>query len=275
MANFLIKKNPSGKLVSWILILAVIFILSTLATVSADNQNEITGNDGAPMVIIHAGEFLMGSTVKEADLRWEHPQHKVFLDDYYLDKHEVTVAQYRKFCEETGRSMPSAPYWGWQDSHPMIKVSWDDATAYANHYDKRLPTEAEWEKACRAGSTTKYSFGNSGTNLGDYAWYAVNSNKQTHPVGTKKPNALGIYDMHGSVWEWCGDWYNEDYYKSSPTNNPKGPSSGPGRVLRGGGWFSSVGYCRSAFRNWDPQSFRVANYGFRCAWSPTKDTQGQ
>jgi len=268
VVSFLIKKTPSGKLVSLILILAVIFILSTSATASADSQKEITGKDGAPMVLVPAGEFLMGSKAEEVNLRWEHPQHKVFLDAYYIDKYEVTVAQYRKFCQETGRSMPSAPSWGWQDNHPIVNVSWNDATAYANYCGKRLPTEAEWEKACRAGSTTKYGFGNSGTKIGDYAWYSVNSNKQTRPVGTKKSNAFGIYDMHGNAWEWCSDWYNENYYKSSPTNNPKGPSSGMGRVLRGGGWYSSVGYCRSAFRNWDPPSFRYVNYGFRCAWSP-------
>lgn len=171
--------------------------------------------------------------------------------------------------------MPSVPSWGWQDNHPIVKVSWNDAAAYANHYGKRLPTEAEWEKACRAGSTTKYCFGNNEKNLGDYAWYFVNSNKQIHPVGTKKPNVFGIYDMHGTVWEWCSDWYNEDYYKNSPADNPKGPASGPGRVLRGGGWYSSVGYCRSAFRNWDPPSFECVNYGFRCVWSPEKDTQRQ
>ncbi|MFH2068604.1 MAG: formylglycine-generating enzyme family protein [Candidatus Omnitrophota bacterium] len=272
MTGFLIRKNLKDKLVSLVLILSVIFILD-LATASADRQEEITGKNGAPMVLVPAGEFLMGSTSGDADLRWEHPQHKVFLDAYYIDKYKVTVAQYRKFCQETGRSMPSEPAWGWQDNHPIVKVSWNDAVAYANHYGKRLPTEAEWEKACRAGSTTKYCFGNSGTNLGDYAWYSVNSNKQTHPVGTKKPNAFGIYDMHGTVWEWCNDWYNENYYKSSPTNNPNGPSGGPGRVLRGGGWYSSAGYCRSAFRNWDPPSFKAINYGFRCAWSAPGTTE--
>ena len=234
-------------------------------------QKEVTGKDGA-MVSVPAGEFLMGSPSGEVNLRWENPQHKVFLDTYYIDKYEVTVAQYRKFCQETGKSMPPAPPWGWQDNHPIANVTWYDAAAYAKYYDKRLPTEAEWEKACRADSNTKYCSVDAGTNLGDYAWYSANSTKQTHPVGTKKPNALGIYDMHGTVWEWCSDWYNENYYKNSPATNPKGPSSGPGRVLRGGGWYSSAGYCRSAFRNWDPPSFRRVNYGFRCAWTPPDAT---
>jgi len=234
-------------------------------------QKEIAGKDGAPMLLVPAGEFLMGSPAGEVNLRWENPRHKVFLDAYYIDKYEVTVARYRKFCQETGRDMPPAPPWGWQDNHPIVNVTWNDAAAYAKYYGKRLPTEAEWEKACRADSNTKYCSSNAGTNLGDYAWYAANSNKQTHPVGAKKPNALGIYDMHGAVWEWCSDWYGENYYKNSPKDNPQGPSGGPGRVLRGGGWYSSAGYCRSAFRNWDPPSFKRINYGFRCAWTPSDD----
>jgi formylglycine-generating enzyme required for sulfatase activity len=247
------------------------------------------------MVLIPAGEFLIGSPNYEGRAD-EHPQYKVFLDAYYIDKYEVTNEQFKKFVDATGyvteaekggggyvwngKSWPQNKNASWKDplgngqsiaskiNYPVVQVSWNDAAAYANYYGKRLPTEAEWEKAARAGSTTKYCFGNSGTNLGDYAWYVVNSNKQTHPVGARKPNAFGIYDMHGTAWEWCNDWYNDNYYKSSPVNNPKGPSNGLGRVLRGGGWFSSAGYCRSAFRNWDPPSFKYVNYGFRCAWSP-------
>ncbi|MFA5394267.1 MAG: formylglycine-generating enzyme family protein [Candidatus Ratteibacteria bacterium] len=220
------------------------------------------------MVLIPAGEFTMGSPRNEgyAD---EYPQHKIFLSAYYIDKREVTVAQYRKFCRATKREMPPVPYWGWQNSHPIINVTWDDAVAYAQYYDKRLPTEAEWEKAARAGSTAKYCFGDSETNLGNYAWYSANANRQTHPVGTKKPNAFGLYDMHGNVWEWCSDWYDANYYSNSPTDNPKGPANGQFRVLRGGGcWLFALASCRSAVRGWFIPSNGSAHSGFRCASSP-------
>lgn len=221
-------------------------------------------------VLIPAGEFLMGSPKGKVD-KDEYPQHKVFLDAYYIDKYEVTVAEYRKFCQETGRNMPPAPSWGWQDNHPIVYVSWNDAVAYANYYGKRLPTEAEWEKAARAGSTTNYCFGDAEANLKDYAWYSVNSNNQTHPVGTKKPNAFGLYDMQGNVWEWCNDWCDANYYSNSPTNNPKGPVGPdrlPSRVLRGGAWFVTAGLCRSAVRCGSHPASQFDVYGFRCASSP-------
>ena len=217
------------------------------------------------MVLIPAGEFLMGSPPGGGSSD-EHPQHRVYLDAYYIDKYPVTVAQYRKFCEATGREMPSNPEaytlgWGWQDNNPIINVSWEDANAYARYYGNRLPTEAEWEKACRAGSTTKYCFGDDEMALPDYAWYAKNSNRQPHPVGTKKPNAFGIYDMHGNVWEWCADWYDQNYYANSPTNNPKGPVSGQYRVLRGCSF--DFAECRSANRVKNHPTFSYAYTGFR------------
>ena len=223
------------------------------------------------MVLIPAGEFTMGSPKGIGD-NDERPQHKVFLDAYRIDEYEVTVAQYKKFCEATGRKMPSAPSWGWQDTHPIVNVSWDDAVAYATNCGKRLPTEAEWEKAARAGASTKYCFGDNESDLKDYAWYYANANKQTHPVGTKKPNVFGLYDMHGNVWEWCSDIYDENYYSNSPTNNPKGPSSkdnDPQRVYRGGSWFFKGGeFCRSAMRLRNVSAGAGEWIGFRCASSP-------
>jgi formylglycine-generating enzyme len=219
------------------------------------------------MVLIPAGDFLMGSPEGEGEAD-EHPQRKVYLHPYYIDKYLVTVAQYRKFCEATGKKMPEAPKWGWQDDHPIVYVTWGDAVAYAQHYGKRLPTEAEWEKACRAGTTTKYFFGNNVLELGDYAWYFANSSRQTHPVGTKKPNGFGLYDMYGNAWEWCSDWYDPEYYKSNPTNDLKAPASGKYRVLRGGGWGYTFDLCRSAYRVGALPEYGYVIAGFRCALDP-------
>jgi len=235
-------------------------------TTNNSGQKEITGKDGAVMVLIPAGEFMMGSPWREGDAD-EKLQHKVYLDAYYIDKCEVTVGQYRKYCEATGRSMPKAPVWGWIDSHPMVNVCWEDASAYARYYGKRLPTEAEWEKACRAGSETRYCYGDDESRLGQYAWYTSNSGNGTHPIGEKKPNAWGLYDMHGNVWEWCSDWYEGDYYSNSPIRNPLGPNTGSYRVLRGGSWFITPVSCRSAGRDWYGPTVRIGDGGFRCAAS--------
>jgi len=219
------------------------------------------------MVLIPAGEFTMGSDSGESD---EKPPHRVYLDAYWIDKYEVTFEQYDKFCEATGRSKPSDSGWG-RGNRPVINVSWNDAVSYAKWAGKRLPTEAEWEKACRAGSTSKYCYGNSESMLGDYAWYSSNSGSKTHPVGQKKPNAWGIYDMHGNVWEWCSDWYDSGYYKVAagfqPAKNPKGPNSGSVRVLRGGSWDFDAYNCRSSFRGWNTPDLRYFIGGFRCAAS--------
>lgn len=218
------------------------------------------------MIYIPAGEFTMGSGRGDAD---ERLLHKVYLSGYYIDKYEVTFSQYDKFCEATGRGKPDDNGWG-RENRPVINVSWKDAEAYAKWSGKRLPTEAEWEKAARAGSEAEYCFGNAESKLGEYAWYKSNSGGKTHPVGQKKPNQWGIYDMHGNVWEWCSDWYEGGYYKNSPYKNPQGPDSGIARVLRGGSWMSWVerrhyAYpSRSANRYADIPKARYADYGFRC-----------
>jgi len=213
------------------------------------------------MVLIPAGEFMMGSDSGEKN---EHPQHKVFLDTYYIDKYEVTFTQYDKFCEATKRKKPSDNGWG-RGNMPVINVNWNDANDYAEWAGKRLPTEAEWEKACKAGANTKYCFGNNASELAYYAWYDRNSRGIIHPVGQNKPNNRGIYDMHGNVWEWCADWYDENYYRNSNTINPQGPAISSDRVLRGGGWNNYDFYCRSAYRD----GYNAVNWhndiGFRCA----------
>ena len=138
----------------------------------------------------------------------------------------------------------------------------------------RLPTEAEWEYACRAGGTRFYSFGDSAALLGDYAWYRDNSGRRTHRVGEKKPNAWGLYDMHGNVCESCQDRYDGGYYASSPIDDPTVPTSGSYRVSRGGSWGSYAGYCRSAYRCGYAPSYRDSDLGFRLAFSSV-DQSGQ
>jgi formylglycine-generating enzyme required for sulfatase activity len=127
----------------------------------------------------------------------------------------------------------------------------------------RLPTEAEWEYACRAGTQARFCFGDDESSLDAYAWYEDNSGDETHPVGQKRPNTFGLYDMHGNVWEWCSDWYDEDYYSSSPAVDPQGPSSGSSHVLRSGSWSDDPCDCRSAVRNWITPVFRDYPRGFR------------
>jgi formylglycine-generating enzyme required for sulfatase activity len=215
------------------------------------------------MVLVEGGTFSMGGSDSESS-NDEKPVHQVYVDAFYMDTYEVTVAQYRKFCNATGRAMPQAPSRTWIDDNPIVNVSWDDANAYARWAGKRLPTEAEWEYAARGGNKSigyKYSGSN---NIDDVAWYGNNSGS-THSVGQKKQNELGIYDMSGNVWEWCADWYDENYYKNSPDRNPKGPSTGTYRVLRGGSWDNVVFDCRVAFRGWFTPAFQYDGNGFRCA----------
>jgi len=240
--------------------------LSLQNGVNKDISGIISGRDGTAMVFIPAGEFMMGTSPGTGSPD-EEPQRKVYLDAYYIDSHEVTVAQYRRFCRESERKMPEPPPWGWVEKHPMVMVSWQDASDYALHYGKRLPTEAEWEKACRAGSSALYHHGNRETELDNFAWYRDNSCEITHPVSTKAPNEWGIYDMLGNVWEWCSDWYSEDYYKHAPFRNPAGPGSGTFKVMRGGGWPVNAFFCRCANRyRVTPESGNMFS-GFRCAVS--------
>ena len=154
-------------------------------------------------------------------------------------------------------------------------VSWEDAQAFCKKLGDgfRLPTEAQWEYACRAGTTTVYSFGDDASRLDEYAWYEGNADskdeKYAHVVGKKKPNPWGLYDMHGNVWEWCEDSYDEDYYEGSPASDPHNTSTGAYRVLRGGGWLDYAYYCRSAIRGRGGPCITGSNIGFRVARSPS------
>ena len=178
------------------------------------------------MVLIPAGEFLMGSPEGEGHDD-EHPRRKVHLEAFRMDEHPVSVEQYREFCQSAGRTFPKQPDWS-ADDQPVVSVSWDDAAAFAAWAGKRLPTEAEWEKAARGGTSTTHPFGDESL-LGEYAWFRDNSDGRTHPVSQKRPNPYGLFDMQGNVWEWTADWYGAQYYAVSPERCPKGPATGEAR----------------------------------------------
>lgn len=216
------------------------------------------------MVFVAGGSFQMGRNKYSS----EQPVHTVRLSSYSIGKYEVTFDEYDAFCTATGRSKPRDQGWG-RGKRPVIMVSWHDAVAYCSWLsDKtgrtyRLPTEAEWEYAARGGNSGgNTEFSGSGS-IGSVAWYIDNSGDKTHPVGQKSPNELGLYDMCGNVEEWCSDWYGADYYANSPVSNPKGPSSGGDRVLRGGSWSGTTGDCNVAFRGRDRSVIGNIYYGFR------------
>ncbi|MFC1522806.1 formylglycine-generating enzyme family protein [Elusimicrobiota bacterium] len=217
----------------------------------------------ADMVLIPSGEFMMGCPEKEGSYA-EHPKHRVYLDGFYIDQYEVTVKKYKAFARATGNRTRKQPKWS-ADDHPMVRVSWYDAQAFCNHYGKRLPTEAEWEKAARGGSEAKYSFGDDTDLLTEYAWYKINSGRQTHPAGQKKPNQYGLYDMQGNVWEWVSDWFHKKYFQTSPHKNPKGPKTGKFKVIRSGAWSYSAYYCRPGTRVGVKPAKWYYIQGFRCA----------
>ncbi|MCY2926365.1 MAG: formylglycine-generating enzyme family protein, partial [Planctomycetota bacterium] len=188
------------------------------------------------LVLIPAGKFMMGSPETEKDRQPdEGPQHEVTISKpFYMGVYEVTQAQY----EAVMGTNPSA-FKG--SENPVEQVSWDDAVEFCKALSAktgkavRLPTEPQWEYACRAGTKTRFGFGDDDTDLRDYAWFSGHSLSKTHPVGEQEPNAWGLYDMHGNVWEWCSDYY-ADSYANAKTTDPQGPGSGTDRVLRGGGW---------------------------------------
>lgn len=234
------------------------------------------------MVLIPAGTFSMGTDAASAELPAdEKPAHTVFLDAYYIDKYEVTNAQYRSFVLATGRPAPfvnrpwAEPYnWRGTDypagkgNYPVVLVTWEDAQAYAAWMNKRLPTEAEWEKAARAQLINRqYPYGdtlkNNQANF-DKGFLRKNALK---PVGSFEPNAIGLYDMAGNVWEWCQDWYDADYYKKSPAQNPRGPAEGLYRVDRGGAWVNDNNYLRCSQRGKNMPDSKSHITGFRCALS--------
>ena len=231
----------------------------------------ITNSIGMKLTLIPTGEFMMGSPDSGSGASSdEKPQHRVRITKpFYLGATEVMQGQYEKVM---GRN-PSDFKESGPDA-PVEQVSWDDAQEFCQKLSKlaeekkagrryRLPTEAEWEYACRAGSAAKYCYGDDDSRLGDYAWHMLNANFKTQQVGQKKPNAWGLYDMHGNVWEWCADWYDVEYYANSPMDDPTGPSTGTSRVHRGGSFSKSAEGCGSAARFESPPDSRRLVLGFR------------
>ena len=194
----------------------------------------------------------------------EKPTHSVTLSSYYICKYEVTQALWRAV-------MGSNPSYSKGDNLPVERVSWDDCQTFIkrlNSYterDFRLPTEAEWEFAARGGNYSRHYKYSGSNNLDDVAWHGDNSDNRTHPVGTKQPNELGLYDMSGNVWEWCSDWYGS--YSSYSQSNPTGPNSGSGRVERGGSWYDFARICRSSRRDFDAPSGSGNYLGLRLVLS--------
>ena len=239
----------------------------------------LPGGGEMAFVWIEPGTFHMGTPYSEADaLLSEVPVHEVEISrGFWLGKYEVTVGQFRRFVEATEYDAGdrcwtyenddveersghdwSSPGYAQSDDHPVVCMSWEDVSAYASWLSSetgvlhRLPTEAEWEYACRAGTTTRWSFGDDESQLTHYAWYGDNACDMGecygHAVGRKLPNAWGLHDMHGNVWEWVQDWYDDEYYNSSPRVDPLGPDSGSHRVARGGGFLNAAWGVRSAMR---------------------------
>jgi formylglycine-generating enzyme required for sulfatase activity len=219
---------------------------------------------------IQGGDFQMGSKQSER----EQPIHTVQLEGFDLGATPVTQAQY----EAIMGTNPS----GFKGSNrPAENVSWDEAVEFCEKLSAEtgeafsLPTEAQWEYACRAGSPAAWCFGDDESKLDDYAWYSGNSAGETHPVREKRPNDWGLYDMHGNVWEWCQDWGGNYPRKGSTESNPKGPSTGSCRVGRGGSWRGAPEDCRSALRGWYAPSGRSSNLGFRVARSSVRRVDAQ
>ena len=220
-----------------------------------------TNSIGMEFVLIPSGTFKMGSSNGESD---EKPIHSVTISEaFYMGKYEVTQKEWKAVMGDNPSRFKG-------DKLPVEQVSWNDIQEFIKKLNQkeggtkyRLPTEAEWEYAARAGSNSKWSFGDNESQLGDYAWYGSNSNSQTHPVGQKKPNKYGLYDVHGNVWEWVQDWYDSNYYSSSPKTDSKGPSSGSYRVFRGGSWDYSAVSARSAYRYITGPVSRRGIIGFR------------
>jgi len=249
--------------------LLCLVLTAGLDAFAQEPQDSIVAKVKNGMALIPAGDFLMGCSPGDGECEAiEKPAHKVWLSEFWMDATEVTVAAYKK-CVVAGKC--STPKTGgsctWstaeKDQHPVNCVDWDQARAFCAWAGKRLPTEAEWEKAARGGQTSaRYG------ELDAVAWYDKNSGGGTHPVGKKQPNAFGLHDMLGNVWEWCADWYDEGYYKGSPGRDPAGPGSGQFRVLRGGSWFDKAGgRVRSSARGWLLPVFWSDDFGFRCAGS--------
>lgn len=277
--------------------LSVISAILLAGIASGAPPAKITGTDGAVMALIPKGTFVIGSN--ELDLKATAPAYKVYIDAFYMDIHEVTNEKFARFLYE---SMPlKEKRYGWvvlrsdldteeragwwpteimlekgrydafpgYEKRPVLSVSWFAADEYCRWFGKRLPTEAEWEKAARGGLKKKrFTWGNAiptGGVIFNRIWADNSEPPPTEPVGSYYPNGFGLFDMAGNTWEWCSDWYGAKYYDVSPNRNPQGPKKGKFKVLRGGSWFNSEMLLRVAFRNSENPYNTDDAMGFRCA----------
>lgn len=244
-------------------------VLSTLA---------VTSLFAGEMALIPAGNFTRGRTFEWPDYKvaWypnpakdDQPARSIALDAFYLDRTEVTNARYAAFVKATGHRAPYHWVGGLPaektENQPVTNVSWDDAAAFCKWDGKRLPTEAEWERAARGDALDKgmYPWGDRKIEPTDAVYGLVDG---PEPVCSKTRNSLGLCDMIGNVWEWCSDWYSRNYYGESPDRNPPGPEGGQYRVLRGGSWFDVPPlFLTPSYRSWAREAERSPTIGFRCA----------
>jgi formylglycine-generating enzyme required for sulfatase activity len=243
---------------------------------AAASTTKINPRDGLNYVLVPAGKFQMGCSAGDADCHHDHglitkrdddelPVHSVTITkEFWLGQTPVTVAAFRKFSVATSTPMPAADQAnpnGKLENSPMVGVSWNAASNYCRWTGGRLPTEAEWEYAARAGSTgARYG------ELDAIAWYRMNAKGAAHPVGQKSANAFGLYDMLGNAWQWTSDWYDVNYYQQSPVNDPQGPAAGKYHVLRGGSWFNGAADVRASERYPESPANAYGWYGVRCVW---------
>ncbi|MFN0128196.1 MAG: formylglycine-generating enzyme family protein [Verrucomicrobiales bacterium] len=224
------------------------------AVAGKESPKELTVDLGGgvklEMVLVPAGEFMMGDKENK-------PAHKVKITrPFYLGKYEVTQKQWEAVMGNNPSRFKGA-------RNPVEQVSWDDCQKFIETLNAKaglqagrfaLPTEAQWEYASRGGRETRYCYGDEKPGLVEYGWFSDNSGSRTQPVGGRKPNDWGLFDMHGNVSEWCQDWFGGDYYANSPEDNPAGPEAGTSRVVRGGFWGGSAWACRSPFRDYNSVS---------------------
>ncbi len=275
--------DAACRIITLSLILAFLYPPVCTGGTGSTLPKEVTTESGVKMVLLPGATFLMGDDDGEVD----ETAHEVTVGPFAIDKFEVTQEEYERVMGDNPSKVKGR-------KNPVEQVRWSDAVRYCNErsrleglepaYDLnawtcrfeadgyRLPTEAEWEYAARAGTTTAYSFGDSDGKLEQHSWFKANARGKPKPVGQRRPNDWGLYDMHGNVWEWCNDFYKVDYYLESTKEDPKGPESGKNKVLRGGCWNSNPDACRSAYRyNENPAytdaCFGYDIYGFRCVRS--------
>ena len=207
------------------------------------------------MVYVDGGQF---TRIGINDKKKEKTEHSITIGSFLMDETEVTQREYRHVMGKY-----ASDYTGCMEC-PVENVSWFDAMEYARMIGKRLPTEAEWEFAARGGARANHVYEYSGSNkIDDVAWYLSNTESK-QPVGKKKPNAIGLYDMSGNVWEWCSDWFHDDYFQIAKNENPQGPDYGTEKVVRGGSWFSNEVFCNVSRRYKLKPDYRDTNFGFRC-----------